>query len=127
MVGQTQLVDKLRELARNLWWTWQPNMLSLFRELDPALWRRVDHNPVEFLKLLPVDQMERRAAEMALDSRIDYAFRRLSEYFATAIHGGRCMRRCCDRGRSATFRPSSACTKACRSIRVVWGCWRATT
>ena len=80
MVGQTQLVDKLRELARNLWWTWQPNMLSLFRELDPALWRRVDHNPVEFLKLLPVDQIERRAAEMALDSRIDYAFRRLSEY-----------------------------------------------
>ena len=80
MVGQTQLVDKLRELARNLWWTWQPNMMGLFRELDPALWRRVDHNPVEFLKLLPVDQLERRAAELALDSRIDYAFRRLSEY-----------------------------------------------
>ena len=55
-------------------------MMSLFRELDPALWRRVDHNPVEFLKLLPVEQLERRAAEMALDSRIDYAFRRLSEY-----------------------------------------------
>ena len=82
MVGQTQLVDKLRELARNLWWTWQPNMMGLFRELDPALWRRVDHNPVEFLKLLPVDQLERRAAELALDSRIDYAFRRLSEYLA---------------------------------------------
>src|SRR5262249_8519605 len=65
---------------RNLWWTWQPNMMGLFRELDPALWRRVDHNPVEFLKLLPVDQLERRAAELALDSRIDYAFRRLSEY-----------------------------------------------
>ena len=80
MVGQTQLVDKLRELARNLWWTWQPNVIALFRELDPALWRKVDHNPVEFLKRLPVDQLERRAAEMALDSRIDYAFRRLAEY-----------------------------------------------
>ena len=82
MVGQTQLVDKLRELARNLWWTWQPNMVGLFRELDPSLWRRVDHNPVEFLKLLPVEQLERRAAELALDSRIDYAFRRLTEYLA---------------------------------------------
>ncbi len=80
MVGQTQLVDKLRELARNLWWTWQPNVIALFRELDPALWRRVDHNPVEFLKRLPAEQLERRAAEMALDSRIDYAFRRLAEY-----------------------------------------------
>ncbi|HEX3449259.1 MAG TPA: DUF3417 domain-containing protein, partial [Isosphaeraceae bacterium] len=41
LVGQKQLVDKLRELARNLWWTWQPNVLALFRELDPALWRKV--------------------------------------------------------------------------------------
>ena len=80
MVGQTQLIDKLRELGRNLWWTWQPNVIALFRELDPALWRKVDHNPVEFLKRLPVEQLERRAAEMALDSRIDYAFRRLAEY-----------------------------------------------
>jgi starch phosphorylase len=80
LVGQKQLVDKLRELARNLWWTWQPNVLALFRELDPALWRKVDHNPVEFLKRLPAEQLERRAAEMALDSRIDYAFRRLAEY-----------------------------------------------
>ena len=46
----------------------------------PLLWRRVDHNPVEFLKRLPAEQLERRAAELALDSRIDYAFRRLSEY-----------------------------------------------
>ena len=38
-------------------------LIGLFRELDPALWRRVDHNPVEFLKLLPVEQLERRAAE----------------------------------------------------------------
>ena len=52
----------------------------MFRELDPALWRKVDHNPVEFLKRLPAEQLERRAAEMALDSRIDYAFRRLAEY-----------------------------------------------
>ncbi len=80
MVGQTQLVDKLKELARNLWWTWQPNVITLFRELDPALWRKVDHNPVEFLKRLPAEQLERRASEMALDSRIDYAFRRLAEY-----------------------------------------------
>ena len=41
MVGQSKLLDKLRELARNLWWTWQPEVVSLFRELDPALWRNV--------------------------------------------------------------------------------------
>jgi starch phosphorylase len=80
MVGQTPLIEKLRELGRNLWWTWQPNVIGLFRELDPTLWRDVDHNPVVFLKRIEVEQLERRASEMALDSRIDYAFRRLSEY-----------------------------------------------
>ncbi len=80
MVGQSNILDKLKELARNLWWCWQANVIVLFRELDPALWREVDHNPVEFLKRIPPDQLERRAAEMALDSRIDHAFRRLSDY-----------------------------------------------
>jgi glycogen phosphorylase len=80
MVGQAKVVDKLRELARNLWWTWQPNVISLFRELDPALWRATDHNPIAFLKEIPPEKLERLAGEAALHSRIDYAFRRLSEY-----------------------------------------------
>ena len=80
MVGQAKVVDKLRELARNLWWTWQPNVISLFRELDPALWRATDHNPIEFLRKLPPEKLESMAQEVALHSRIDYAFRRLSEY-----------------------------------------------
>src|SRR4029078_8349542 len=62
MVGRTQLMDRLRELARNLWWSWQPNVIALFRELDPALWRKVDHNPVEFLKRLPAAHLTRLAS-----------------------------------------------------------------
>jgi glycogen phosphorylase len=88
LVAQTEFVDKLRELARNLWWTWQPGVVELFRELDPALWRKVDHNPVDFLKRLPAEQLERRAAEMALDSRINYGFRRLAEYLKDTTSWG---------------------------------------
>jgi starch phosphorylase len=91
MVSQTLLVERLRELARNMWWTWQPNVITLFRDLDPMLWRATGHNPVEFLKQIPLDQLERRADEMALHSRIDNAFRRLREYLKSndtwgAIH-----------------------------------------
>ncbi len=80
MAGRADLVAKLRELARNLWWTWQPNVIYLFRELDPILWRSTDHNPIEFLQKIAPEQLERRAAEMALHSRIDYALRRLHDY-----------------------------------------------
>jgi starch phosphorylase len=80
MGAEQKIVERLRELAKNLWWTWQPNVIQLFRDLDPILWRDTDHNPVEFLKRIPLDQLEKRATEMALHSRIDYAFRRLGEY-----------------------------------------------
>ncbi|QDV34836.1 alpha-glucan family phosphorylase [Tautonia plasticadhaerens] len=80
MVSQDTIINKLRELARNLWWTWQPHVIELFRELDPVLWRETDHNPVVFLDRIPPEQLVRRASEMALISRIDYAFRRLNEY-----------------------------------------------
>ncbi|MDB5349919.1 MAG: alpha-glucan phosphorylase [Planctomycetota bacterium] len=80
MAGQAQIVDRLRELARNLWWTWQPNVINLFRDLDPELWRSTDHNPVEFLKKIPTELIERRAVDLALHSRVDYAFRRLHDY-----------------------------------------------
>ncbi len=79
MVGQATVVDKLRELARNLWWTWQPNIVSLFRELDPGLWRETGHNPIEFLNRISPDNTS-KLSDVVLHSRIDYAFRRLSEY-----------------------------------------------
>jgi starch phosphorylase len=67
-------------LARNLWWTWQPEVISLFRDFDPELWRRVNHNPVAFLAEIPPDKIAERASELAAESRISYAFHRLSDY-----------------------------------------------
>ena len=115
MLDQTQFLDKLRELTRNLWWTWQPNVIALFRELDPALWRKVDHNPVEFIKRLPPDQLERRALELALDSRIDYAFRRLSEYLKNTDSWGATHASILRARPVAYF--SAEFTRACRSTR----------
>ena len=41
MAAQTQITGRLRELARNMWWTWQPSVINLFRDLDPALKRTI--------------------------------------------------------------------------------------
>jgi glycogen phosphorylase len=74
------LSARLHELARNLWWTWQPEVVAIFRDLDPVRWRQANHNPVAFLAALPAEQLVRRADETALESRINQAFRRLEEY-----------------------------------------------
>jgi len=72
--------QRLGALAQNLWWSWDPDTVSLFRQLDPALWRELDNNPVALLQQIPVDTLEERASELALHSRINYAYRRMQEY-----------------------------------------------
>ena len=67
-------------LAQNLWWSWDAETTSLFRELDPVLWRELDHNPVALLQQMPIDRLEERASQLALHSRINYAYRRMQEY-----------------------------------------------
>src|SRR5215470_11149926 len=71
---------RLSALAQNLWWSWDPDVPSLFRELDPALWREVGNNPVALLQHMSADAIEERASELALHSRINYGYRRMQEY-----------------------------------------------
>lgn len=74
--------ERLWALARNLWWSWDQDTSSLFRDLDPIRWRQLDHNPVSLLAELPLESIERRARELVLHSRINYAYRRQREYLA---------------------------------------------
>jgi glycogen phosphorylase len=42
-------INRLGELAYNLWWSWNPNGARLFLQLDRRLWEMVSHNPIAFL------------------------------------------------------------------------------
>src|SRR5512143_337901 len=42
-------INRLSELAYNLWWTWSPYAQRLFNRLDNDLWESVNHNPHLFL------------------------------------------------------------------------------
>jgi starch phosphorylase len=72
--------ERLWALARNLWWSWDHDAISLFRDLDPVRWRELNQNPVSLLAEFPLAKLESRAAELVLHSRINYAYRRLQEY-----------------------------------------------
>jgi len=76
--------DKLRALAQNLWWSWQPDIRAIFRELDPAVWRTVYHNPVALLQRIDPAEVASRVLDLEMQTRIDQAYRRLQQY----LHGG---------------------------------------
>ena len=43
-------IERLRELAHNLWWAWNPLARELFSALDPKLWAGIGNNPVRMLE-----------------------------------------------------------------------------
>ncbi len=56
-------IERLSELATNLFWTWTPEARTLFRQLDPDLWEKVDHNPVVLLRDISQQKLERAAKD----------------------------------------------------------------
>jgi glycogen phosphorylase len=85
--------ERLWSLARNLWWSWDYDSTGLFLDLDPARWRQLNHNPVALLGEMPLAGIERRARELVLHGRINYAYRRQQEYLQAdrtwgATHAG---------------------------------------
>jgi glycogen phosphorylase len=53
----------LQELAKNLWWTWNPDAADLFRRLDRDLWNQTNHNPVKLLGVLSPAQLTEAATD----------------------------------------------------------------
>ncbi len=52
-----QKISRLRELAYNLWWVWNPHALELFSALDPKLWEQIGNNPVRMLETVSHDRL----------------------------------------------------------------------
>ncbi len=67
IVSETRMLEqfvapayqRLWALARNLWWSWDDEAATLFRELDPVRWRRLDHNPIALLEEMSIEQARR--------------------------------------------------------------------
>ncbi|MEW5867985.1 MAG: alpha-glucan family phosphorylase [Chloroflexota bacterium] len=73
-------INRLGELAYNLWWTWNPEAQRLFSRIDAVLWESVYHNPVLFLR-----KVERSRLNAATNNRYylefyDRIFREFDQY-----------------------------------------------
>ena len=79
MVHLPDRINRLEELAHDVWWSWTPDARSLFRTLDFPLWRQTAHNPVLMLKLIPPDTLQRVASDPGWLAKYDRVMARLDE------------------------------------------------
>ncbi len=73
-------LDRLRELARNVWWSWNPEAESLFRDLDAERWRLCGHNPVQLLDDVPQAALDERARDDAFLQRMRGVLEQFDRY-----------------------------------------------
>ena len=52
-------LSRMAEMAYNVLWSWEPQVRTLFRRLDPALWRDCGYNPVLMLGRVPQATLQR--------------------------------------------------------------------
>src|SRR3989442_6285806 len=64
-MNQPKPISGLAAVAANLSWSWNRNARALFRMLDPTLWRRTQHNPIELLRRVDPARLAACAADPA--------------------------------------------------------------
>ncbi len=77
-------LEPLRELALNLWWTWDYEAIRLFRHLDTELWEKTYHNPIHTLGIMPQDRLDALARDEAFLAHLDLVVRKFRDYMTAA-------------------------------------------
>lgn len=72
--------EKLDALAANMWWSWNPEVLDLFRRLNPEAFRQSRNNPLPALRQADASTLE----EPGFISDVDEAYEALQQYLQRA-------------------------------------------
>lgn len=73
-------LEKLNELAHNMWWAWNHDARSLFISLDPKLYAECGQNPVLLLERLSHERMEELAKDKAIVKKMNDVYSQFRQY-----------------------------------------------
>ena len=73
-------IEKLLDIANNLWWSWNTHFLKLFKEIDIDIWERVGKNPVKFLKKVSQEKLEQAAENSEFLKQYDKFVKDFEDY-----------------------------------------------
>lgn len=73
-------LERLRDVAFNLRWSWNHEAIQLFRRLDDDLWERTGHNPVLMLGSISQTALDSAAADPAFLAHLDRVWRDFEAY-----------------------------------------------
>ena len=63
--------EKLKALADNIWWSWNPDAVALFEELNPAAFRAANNSPLAALRLASEKVLAKKSYIKKVDTVYD--------------------------------------------------------
>lgn len=76
-------LKRLASLAYNYWWSWTSDRVALFQTIDPQVWERCGHNPVEMLQSATYERLTQLAEDPYYLKQIGSLVREFDEYMTT--------------------------------------------
>lgn len=73
-------INRLGQLAYNLWWTWRPEAMRLFILIDRDLWERSAHNPISFLYTVERARLNAMTQDRTFLEHYDRVFEHFDDY-----------------------------------------------
>ncbi len=70
----------LQELAQNIWYSWNWDLVKLFIRLDSEMWEQCYQNPVEMLSKLPQETLQRAAEDDAFVAALERVHEKYRAY-----------------------------------------------
>ena len=72
----------LETLCKNLWWCWNDNAKKLFKTVDPDLWHKSGHNPMEILDKVSLKRYKELAKDAAFLADLNAVMAQFNDYMA---------------------------------------------
>ncbi len=84
---QPHVPERLSDLlmiAYDLWWSWNPQAIQLFRRMDSDLWEHSGHNPVAMLGAMQQERLDELQNDDGFLAQLDRVGHQLKEYKSAA-------------------------------------------
>jgi starch phosphorylase len=95
-------INRLEDLAFDLWWSWTRDARNVFRRLDYTLWRQTAHNPVLMIRSIAPGKLQEAARDPEWLALYDRAIERLDA--VRSAHNTWCENHCPDmEGKSVAY------------------------
>ncbi|HEX9060240.1 MAG TPA: alpha-glucan family phosphorylase [Clostridia bacterium] len=75
-------LKRLKDIAYNLWWSWNSDAIDLYREIDLVLWEKLGKNPVRFLLEVGQKKLESKLNDPDYMKRYEEIVKRFDSYMA---------------------------------------------